>query len=278
MNRADAEITQDATPRLAGSIGPAIFLSPHYDDVVLSCGGTVAALTAAGAQPLMVTIFGGEIPEELVDDFARWKHERWGYRTAEDVLAVRRAEDAAAAAVLGCQTRWLGHFDAIYRGDRYTKDNALYGQPHMIEFGLVDFIADEVLRLPERQPETIVYVPLGIGDHVDHQITFAAGQKLASQGITVFAYEDCPYAIHSPHRVAPRLEAVAGKIGPLQPVPTAETLQQRIKAIEAYTTQLPVIFRFTNDMPGAITAHALEAGNGIPAERYWSVLPLADSQ
>jgi LmbE family N-acetylglucosaminyl deacetylase len=196
-----------------GAHSPAIFLSPHYDDVVLSCGGTVAALVAAECQPLMVTIFGGETPEELVGDFARWKHSRWGYESADAVLTVRRDEDAAAAAILGCRTRWLGYFDAIYRGERYAADGELFGDLKEVEAGLVPLIADEILSLPEWETGTTVYVPLAIGGHVDHQITFAAGQLLAARGISVFAYEDCPYAIHSPQGVAPRLAALEGQIG-----------------------------------------------------------------
>ena len=262
--------TRAATP---GADGPAIFLSPHYDDVVLSCGGTVAALVAAECQPLMVTIFGGETPEELVGDFARWKHHRWGYESADAVLTVRRDEDAAAAAILDCRTRWLGYFDAIYRGERYAADGELFGHLNAIEAGLVPLIADEILSLPEWEAGTTVYVPLAIGGHVDHQITFATGQLLASRGITVFAYEDCPYAIHSPQGVAPRLAALAGQIGPAAFVAIEGTLDRRIAAITAYTTQVPVIFRFTTDMPGAVTTHARNTGGPLgAAERYWPVL------
>ena len=50
--------------------GPSVFLSPHYDDVVLSCGGTVALLVEQGEPPLVLTIFGGEVTDEVTTDFA----------------------------------------------------------------------------------------------------------------------------------------------------------------------------------------------------------------
>jgi LmbE family N-acetylglucosaminyl deacetylase len=259
-------------PARPGVPGPAIFLSPHYDDVVLSCGGVVASLADAGCRPLMVTVFGGETPEELVGDFARWKHSRWGYASADEVLAVRRAEDAAAAAILGCRTRWLGFFDAIYRGERYARDGELFGTPDEIEAGLVPLIAAEIRSLPEWEEGTRVYVPLGVGGHVDHQLTFAAGRLLAAQGVPVFAYEDCPYAIHTPEGVARRLADLGAQVGPPIVVPTGPALERRIASITAYTTQVPVIFRFTDDMPGAVRAHAARVGEGRgPAERYWPV-------
>jgi LmbE family N-acetylglucosaminyl deacetylase len=255
-----------------------VFLSPHYDDGVLSCGGTIASLARAGCEPLIVTVFGGETPEELVGDFARSKHARWGLASADEVLAVRRREDAAACAILGGRTRWLGHFDAIYRGDRFTAPDALYGKPPPVELGIPQLIADEVRSLPEWEPEATVYVPLAIGGHVDHRLTFAAGRVLAEQGVTVLAYEDCPYAIHTPGGVARRLAEIQGQVGEPILVPIGRTLQHRIDAIAAYATQVPVIFRFTEDVPRAVTEHALRTGGGlVPAERYWPVTcaPLA---
>lgn len=258
------------------TLGPTIILSPHYDDGVLSCGGWAANLAAAGFLPLMVTVFGGEVPEELVGEFARWKHGRWGYESADAVLTVRRAEDSAAAAILGCRTRWLGHFDAIYRGERYSADGELFGQLKEIEEGLVPLLADEVIALPEWEPGTTILVPLGIGDHVDHQITFAAGQLLAARGLPVFAFEDCPYAIHSPQAAERRIAAAlaAGQVGPQAIVPIGAGLDRRVEAILAYQTQVPVIFRFTDDPGGAVVAHAGRVGGATgPAERYWPVQP-----
>ncbi len=249
-----------------------IFLSPHYDDGVLSCGGTIASLALAGRPPVVVTVFGGEVLEELVGDFAHTKHARWGFARADDVLEVRRREDATAAAILGCRTRWLGYFDAIYRGDRYAATAELYGKPTSVEDGLPQLIAGEVLSLPEWEPGATVYVPLAIGNHVDHQLTFAAGRVLARQGVTVFAYEDCPYAIHTPSGVAERLAQVDRQVGEQTLIAIGPTLELRIAAIAAYTSQVPVIFRFTQDMPGAMTAHALRTGGALgPAERFWRV-------
>jgi LmbE family N-acetylglucosaminyl deacetylase len=253
--------------------GPTIFLSPHYDVVVLSCGGLAARLAMEGHPPLMVTIFASEIVDEMVGDFAAWKHSRWGVATADEVLDVRRAEDAAAAAVLGCPVRWLGLPDAIYRGERYTTDSELFGALHEDEYALAAHLAEEVRQLPEWVPGTRVYVPLGAGNHVDHQLTFEVGRALAALGESVFAYEDCPYAIHTPDGVTRRLEAVGDAVGEPVIVPIAKTLDRRIGAIAEYKTQVPVIFRFTQDFASAITAHAERVGGSLgPAERYWPVL------
>jgi LmbE family N-acetylglucosaminyl deacetylase len=94
-------------------VGPALFVQPHYDDVPLSCGGTVAALAQVGHEPRMVTVFAFELVEAMVREFAAWKHSHWKMTDPDEVLATRRAEDAAAARVLGARVRWLGLPDAI---------------------------------------------------------------------------------------------------------------------------------------------------------------------
>jgi LmbE family N-acetylglucosaminyl deacetylase len=256
-----------------GHIGASVFVSPHYDDVVLSCGGTVAKLTESGARPTVVTVFGGEITNEAMSGFARWKHSRWGIESIDDVLDARRGEEARAAATIGYRGRALGFPDAIYRGERYGADGELYAVPKSQEAGLIGLIADEVCSLPEWTDDTVVYVPLAAGSHVDHQIAHEAGQVLASRGVTVYAYEDCPYAIHTPTGVDARLDALGNRVGAEAVVPIGPWLDQRLTAIAAYGTQVPVIFRYTDDWAGSVCEHAREVGGlSGPSERYWPVL------
>lgn len=259
----------------------AVFLAPHYDDVALSCGGMVAALADGGTRPLVVTVFGGEPGGELTG-FARWQHQRWG-TAGTDTLTIRRAEEGAAAGILGCETRWLAHLDAIYRGDRYLSDEALFGPLVPDEAPLVERIAAEVLALPElaRAPDgaATLYVPLAAGGHVDHQIVYAVGRAVARRGggaiRRVLAYEDYPYAALDDH-LTRRLAAVAGDLGEAELAPIAGTLARRIAAIAAYRSQLPVIFRFTADWPAAVGDYARRTGAGRgPAERYWPLTATA---
>ncbi|HEY8291969.1 MAG TPA: PIG-L family deacetylase [Thermomicrobiales bacterium] len=250
----------------------AIFLSPHLDDVALSCGGTVALLADQGCEPIVVTVFAGEVPGDFITDFAKWKHGRWGVGSVEENVLRRQEEDRVAVAALGARARWLGYPDAIYRGDRYLSDASLFGTPRAVEIGLVDLIGDEIRRLPEWADDGTVFVPLGIGEHVDHQIMFAVGRLLAEHGARVFAYEDCPYAIHTPAGLDRRLREVEGEIGPPMPVAIGTTLERRIAAIFAYRSQVPVIFRFTTDVSGAVSDFARKIGGPLgPAERFWPV-------
>ena len=45
-----------------------LYLSPHFDDAALSCGGQIATFTAAGQSVLVVTITGGDPPADARAD------------------------------------------------------------------------------------------------------------------------------------------------------------------------------------------------------------------
>ncbi|MBB3021563.1 LmbE family N-acetylglucosaminyl deacetylase [Microvirga lupini] len=222
----------------------------------------------------MVTVFAGELVDEMIGEFAAWKHARWKVKDAEQVLAVRRAEDAEAARALGSSVRWLGLPDAIYRGERYQSDPELFGALKPEERELAAHLAEEIRQLPEWRQGTQVYVPLGIGSHVDHQLVFETGRHLAAAGVKVYAYEDCPYAIHTPAGVEARLTILGDAVGEPVIVPIAKTLQKRLDSIACYRSQVPVIFRFTSDFRKTVTDFALETGSNLgPAERFWPVHP-----
>jgi hypothetical protein len=57
-------------------------------------------------------------------------------------------------------------------------------------------------------------------------------------------------------------------------VPIDATLDQRLAAIACYASQVPVIFRFTDDFAGAVTDFTYGVGGERgPAERFWPTLP-----
>jgi LmbE family N-acetylglucosaminyl deacetylase len=232
----------------------------------------VALMADQGSKPRMITVFASELVNEMVGEFAASKHSRWKVTDAEQVLAVRRAEDAKAAGVLGCSVRWLGLPDAIYRAGQYNSDSELFGVLQDEEVELAEHPVDEIRHLPEWDEDTRVFVPLGAGNHVDHQLVFEAGRRLASGRVKVYAYEDCPYAIHTPGGVSARLAILGDAVGEPFTVPIGAMLEQRLEAIACYRTQVSVIFRFTSDFREAIGDFARAPGGAHgSAERFWPV-------
>lgn len=243
-----------------------VFLSPHYDDVALSCGGTVAALTDSGEQPLIITCFGGPPPGPL-SNFARDMHARWQIGTSE-AISIRREEEACAADVLGAGVHWLDFPDAIYRGSRYTSDDELFGAIHPDE---VDLPAQIMAALEAKFAQlglgpSRLYVPLGIGNHVDHQHVVEVGRRFSELGHEVFAYEDFPYA--GDPGVEQQGRSMTGR-EPVTQVLTVEQLERRVTAILCYRSQLPVIFRHQGDPAESTLRYATANGASLPHERFW---------
>ena len=74
-----------------------LVISPHLDDAVLSLGGSIAAWVGSGERVVVATVYTAGPPLDTISP---------GMRRFADYTA-RCAEDTAACAVLGCETRWL---------------------------------------------------------------------------------------------------------------------------------------------------------------------------
>lgn len=247
----------------------ALFLSPHFDDVALSCGGTVALLSNRGLETLVVTVFGGDPPGEL-NLFARQQH-RWRGLDDAAALTVRRQEERCAARELGTEAQWLDFPDAIYREDYYLSDEQLFGPLHPADEALVPVIETAIRRLLEcLPPPTIVFVPLAIGHHVDHQLVQRVGARLAQRGTLVWAYEDLPYALTPAGTQQLSEFAAALSHGDARLVYLDEsTFERRLRSIACYRSQIAFLFRELGDPVRELRTHALRVGSGRLAERFW---------
>src|SRR6187402_1498642 len=89
----------------------AIFLSPHFDDIALSCGGMAARLAKTGAQCIGLTVFAvGAGEGEELSPFAQGQHamwEAWSGAKVEAFNEARREEERLAMKLLGLQPVWL---------------------------------------------------------------------------------------------------------------------------------------------------------------------------
>lgn len=172
-----------------------IFLSPHLDDAVLSCGGMIWQQVQAGSRVEIWTICAGEAPAGPRTAFAAGLEERW--QTGTDPIASRQAEDRAACARLGAQAMHFDLPDCIYR--RLPDGRALVNGEEDLwqplpagEQPLVEQLADQIAgRLPRR---CRLAAPLSLGNHIDHRLVRAVALRL---GRAVHFYADFPYAVHA---------------------------------------------------------------------------------
>lgn len=169
-----------------------IFLSPHLDDIVFSCGGLVWDLTRAGHHVEIWTICAGDPPQGDLSPFAQELHQNWGLGL--NAVQIRRTEDQMACQIIGATPKYLSYLDCIYRksslGDfLYTTEEDIFGGLDPQEADLIQRLSDQFKE--ELPGDARVVAPLGIGNHVDHELTRKAVNRLQ---IPVAFYADYPYA------------------------------------------------------------------------------------
>ncbi len=251
-----------------------IYLSPHFDDVVLSCGGTIGLQTACGLGVLVITAFAGVPAQEQRNPLAEQSHQKMGLPDDPRlVVEARRKEDAAAVSALGADYLWLDLPDAIYRGNPpfYQNDEALFGEVASGDFPLEERLATILQEVLERAPTATLYAPLGIGHHVDHQLCCSAAYRLAQSGANVKFYEDFPY-VATPGTLERRVRELGGVLEP-ELVEVSGALRLKEEAITQYASQVPQLFGSVPKMEQAVEGYmgSLRATYpGIQIERYWA--------
>ena len=236
-----------------------VYLSPHLDDVALSCGGTVAARSARGERVLVVTICAGEPPAGIpLPPFIEEAYRKVGV-VASEVVRLRRREEQRAMDILGAELELLDELDAIYRlPERYHSAETIFGDVADAD-PLVPVAAAIIGRVA---PETVLHAPLGIGGHVDHRILHRAA---ADSPRRVEFYEDFPYVANSKDALALRLSEIAERLEPVL-TDVSSTLSFRVRAIQAYLSQVGLL---GGDLASKARAYSARIGNGVPSERTW---------
>jgi LmbE family N-acetylglucosaminyl deacetylase len=251
-----------------------VYLQPHFDDIALSCGGTAALQAATGQRLLIVTVFGGPpAAETRLSQFANQLHQRWGLGLdAAQTVRRRREEDVAAAAVLGGDTLWLDFPEAIYRGSPalYQSDEALFGTVQAGDLPLDEQLAALFQRIAERAPLAAIYAPLGVGNHVDHQLCCSAADRLAQRKLNIKFYEDIPYITQSGALQA--RQAALGIAMEPELVEISGTLPTKIEAVQQFASQVPGLFGSEERMRQALRDYhgsLRRTYPGIMIERFW---------
>src|SRR4051812_49605683 len=238
---------------------------------------SIRAESLAG-QPIMdaLSTQGAVATDELVDAAA-----------GGQVMARRRLEDEAFAAFAEASIVFLDLPDAVFRG--YSGDEQLLNVPRVDDVAPFDILRREIARL---EPQKL-YLPLGIGNHVDHQLCRDVGVQLLAEGrrwimpgpeyagIVTF-YEDFPYAWWSgfssirdlPPTALADLPAGVGLMPEYADI--GDQIERKISGINLYASQMDRLFTGTREMARQVRAHGAKVaslnGDGGVAERYWSTI------
>ena len=200
------------------------------------CGGTLAALADAGSRRHR----GHRLHRAACrhpTGFALACQLDKGLGPDVDYMALRRAEDAAAMAVLGATPVHLDLPEAPHRG--YASAPDLFAGVHPGD----DVWRDVATRLAVLEAD-LWLAPQGLGGHVDH---LQVGRAAATLGRPVLWWRDSPYVLRDP----------AARPGPHVPGGTAEVRapqdrQRRADACACYASQLGFQFGGESGMRTAL--------------------------
>ncbi|MEO8274138.1 MAG: PIG-L family deacetylase [Chloroflexota bacterium] len=206
---------------------------------------------------------------------------------AGELMARRRLEEERYAYFAEVAVVFLDEADAVFRG--YEGDDELLGMPRSDDASPSARIRQEIIRL---EPQA-VYVPLGVGNHVDHQLCRQVGIDLLAEsrqwvmpgpdwaGKVVF-YEDFPYSWWEGFDRLEQLpeHALAGLDREIILSPEyaniGDQLERKIRGISMYESQLDRLFGGETEMAKTVRSYgarvAAVGGIGGAAERYWRSL------
>ncbi len=232
-----------------------IYLSPHFDDAILSCGGLIWQQAQAGQRVEVWTVCAGEIPAGPLTPFAQKLHARWG--TGAGSVAARRGEDEAACRLVGAGWRRFTLPDCIYRrlpgsGEPLVRSEDDLWQPiHLAEMSRVEEIRDWITGgLGAFLPPVHLVSPLTVGGHVDHQLVRAAAEALDA---ALWYYADYPYSANV--TVEPRRWLGDGyRVHSRRLSPAALAAWQA--GISAYASQTSTFWKDDGELRQAIEAFA----------------------
>jgi len=229
--------------------------------------------------------------QPLIDDLptqgAVMTEELTGAAAAGELMARRRLEDEQFAYFAEAAVIFLDMPDAVFRG--YEGDTELLGAVREDDDAPTSRIRSEIIRL---EPQA-VYVPLGVGNHVDHQLCRQVGIDLLAEsrrwvmpgpewaGKVVF-YEDFPYSWwHNFDRLE---QLPAGALDGLDQdlilapeyADVGDQLERKIRGIALYESQLDRLFGGEAQMAAAVRSYGAKmaglGGLAGAAERYWRSL------
>lgn len=208
----------------------ALYLSPHFDDVVFSCGASIVQRVKHGEHIAVATICAAFPPIEL-SPFAMSLHERWSGLGEFN----RAEEDRQALKQLGANHIHLNYHDCIYRRSSsgewlYASEESLWGDLSVSDLEQVEALAQMIRQSVALKPNAEIWSPFAIGEHVDHKwvkLAAAALGRMATHPVRYYA--DYPYA-----------EKFIGGI----PLPCDESDRlTKLNAMRCYTSQLSTFWR-----------------------------------
>jgi LmbE family N-acetylglucosaminyl deacetylase len=207
---------------------PTIVFSPHPDDAALSPGGFLCS--------------GRFGPIQIVTFFSRSVHSLLGPGEAA-ATRVREMEERCYAEALGAAVTLLDLPEALLRGKR-TAFELIFWEDGEAEEQMRSEIGAALDELPLDLETADLFIPLGVGNHIDHVLVRDAVLRLLPARRKrldgVWFYEELPYAAVFPDRsrVLGALSALGTDFKP-RLVDVTRSIGEKLELLRIYQSQLP---------------------------------------
>jgi LmbE family N-acetylglucosaminyl deacetylase len=162
-----------------------IYISPHADDVALSCGGQILSGAVARDDILVLNVFTSEgqpSPDQPGANDGSF---------SGSISADRDTEDRSAWDSVGIETRHAMLPEALLR-----KKFPFAILPHKSEAATENALFAVIAALAASYPDAVFHFPAGFGHHIDHLACRNVAFRLLDEGVVaqVILYEDVPYS------------------------------------------------------------------------------------
>jgi LmbE family N-acetylglucosaminyl deacetylase len=240
---------------------PCFFISPHLDDAVFSAGGLISYLHGLSVPITVINVFtsAGTGKSSLS---ANKFLSQCGYSSPIQLFTDRIKEDHEAFKLLPkVKIINLGYIDALWRTK--TKVNLLASQigsyfPELVcayptyrwhiikgkiarfEDQLVNQLSQQIQSLVNN--ESLIFTPLGVGNHVDHIITREACLRSNSNIV---------YWLDFPYHLSHKLDENYIKQNKLEIIDFPQKIDTKHQLILKYKSQISPIFK--NKSPNVIS-------------------------
>lgn len=249
-----------------------IYLSPHLDDAMFSCGSIISKQREQVESVLILTVFAG-VPEKSLELSASIISfiKKSGYDSVTNFCKARCIEDKNACNFLNVEYKHLKFLDCIYRTGKsgtilYKNFSEIFSSNPASQDVTVKELYSSIQSILVNASN--VYCPLPINGHIDHVLTNNVGEMLVKKGCDVFFYEDIYTLDHDVSLFLkenkPRLKSqILIKV-------KKEDISNHKKAIQCYKSQLNGLLAHTKMSTNEIVSFLNHCDNEKPYQRLWS--------
>lgn len=248
-----------------------IFFSPHLDDAVLSCGALIYELGRRNQNVKVINVFSGSPPPEKLSVSALGYFKECGLGT--DAMKVRKKEDRRALSKLGCQSDYLDLYESLHRTDEkgrflYAEKDEIFNDDLKNEEVFLASLTTRFTELLEAEKAAVLYIPLGIGTHIDHLLTRTAIEMCSAiKNFDLLYYEDIPYVCCLPEGVSYR--PLVSNLDSLVKNFDESDMLAKFAAVLEYESQIQPLFESSEQMRFLLKSYASSFSESFYAERYW---------